>query len=100
MTIMVEQDVLRFEVAVDDIKRMQVIQGERYLCRIKLGHWFRKPLTTMLADEKWNIKGTHIRPPQEGKQFASRYIVHDHVQIGVILECAPEIDDERMLNSL
>lgn len=57
MTVVVEQDVLRFEVTVDDIKGMQVIEGEGHLCRVKLGHWIREPLTAMSTDEKEKTKG-------------------------------------------
>ena len=57
MTVVVEQDVLRFEVTVDDIKGMQVIEGESHLCRVKLGHWIREPLTTTSTNERENKGG-------------------------------------------
>ena len=57
MTVVVEQDVLRFEVTVDDIKGMQVIEGEGHLCRVKLGHWIGESLTTTSTDEKEKTKG-------------------------------------------
>ena len=43
---------------------------------------------------------THVRSPQEREELAAGHKVHDHVQICGVLECAPEIDDERMLHRL
>jgi len=78
-----------------------VIESEGHLCCVKLGHWIREPLTEPCQGTRKRKEGeTDIRPPQEGEQFSSRYIVHDHVQIRVVLKSTPEVDDERMLNSL
>jgi hypothetical protein len=38
MTVRVEEDVLRLEVSVDDVKRMEVVQCERDLGCIEFGH--------------------------------------------------------------
>ncbi len=35
---------------------------------------------------------------QECKEFSARDKVHDHVEIGSILESAPDVDDERALD--
>lgn len=99
MAVVVEQNVFRLEIAVNDVKGMQVIEGERHLCRIKFGDWIREPLTNWINGwEGDNTGGTDIRPPQEGEEFPSGYIVHYHVEIGVILESAPEVYDKGMLN--
>ena len=46
------------------------------------------------------VNATYVRSSEKCEQFAARNEIHDHVEIGRILEGAPEIYDERMLNSL
>ena len=42
---------------------------------------------------------TYVGSPQQRKEFPTRNKVHDHVQVGRVLEGAPKVDDERMLDS-
>ena len=42
---------------------------------------------------------THVRSSQKREQLTTRHKVHDHVEVGRVLEGAPEVDDERVLDS-
>lgn len=57
MTVMVEQNILRLEVTVDDIKGMQVIEGEGHFSRIKFRYWIREPLTKRVNGRERESKG-------------------------------------------
>jgi hypothetical protein len=39
VSVRVYEDVLGFEIAVDDVEAMQMVQGEGDLCGVEFGHW-------------------------------------------------------------
>ena len=57
MTVVVEEDILRFEVAVDDVEGMEVIEGEGDLCRIEFCDRIREPLTKHVSRGDRQDKG-------------------------------------------
>jgi len=44
MSVSVEQQVFWFEITVDDVVRVEVVEGERDLGSVELGHWVREAL--------------------------------------------------------
>lgn len=40
----VQQDILRFQVTVDDVESMKIVQGQRNLCGIEFRYWVRESL--------------------------------------------------------
>ena len=57
MTVVVEQNIFRIEITVDDIKGMQVIEGEGHFCCIKFCDWIREPLTSHVNGRERDNKG-------------------------------------------
>ena len=80
MPICSEQNILRLQIPIHKTILMEVIQRERDLCRIE----FR--------DGVWESLGF----AEEGEEFAAGDKVHDHVEEGGIVECSPEVYEERM----
>jgi hypothetical protein len=80
----VEQQVLGLQVAVDDVVRVQVVEGQRDLGGVELGDGVREAL----------------RLAQQAEQLAALDKVHDHVQVLGVLEGAPQGDQERVLDLL
>jgi hypothetical protein len=80
----VEQQVLGLQVAVDDVVRVQVVEGERDLGGVELGDGV----------------GEALGLAQQTKQLPALDKVHDHVQVLRILKGAPESNQERMLDLL
>jgi hypothetical protein len=80
----VEQQVLGFQVAVDDVVRVQVVQREGDLGGVELGDGV----------------GEALRLAQQAEQLAALDKVHDHVQVLGVLEGAPQGDEERVLDLL
>lgn len=48
MSIKVEEDVFGFEITVNDIKIMKIIQRQRHFSSIKLRHWVRETLNNAI----------------------------------------------------
>jgi hypothetical protein len=44
--------------------------------------------------------GTHVGAAEEGEELAAGDKVHDHIEVGRILEAAPEVDDNWVLHAL
>lgn len=80
----VEQQVLRLQVAVDDVVRVQIVEGEGDFGGIELGDGV----------------GEALGLAQQTKQLAALDKVHDHVEVLGVLEGAPEGDEEGVLDLL
>lgn len=54
VTVVVDENVFRFEVPIDDVEAMKVMKGESDLCSVKLGYRIRESLMekseTMIRD--------------------------------------------------
>jgi hypothetical protein len=44
VSVVVEEDVFGFEVAVDDVEVVEVVEGESDLCSVEFGDWIWKSL--------------------------------------------------------
>jgi hypothetical protein len=73
VTMAVEQQVLGLQVAVDDVVRVQVVEGEGDLSGVEL----------------CDGVGEALRLAQQAEQLAALDKVHDHVQVLRVLEGAP-----------
>lgn len=82
VTIRIEQNVLRLQVAVRNIALVQVLERHDDLGRIKPDGVLIKPL--LLA--------------QNAEHLAARDVFHDKEEVGVVLEGVPETDKERMVD--
>ena len=93
-----EEDVLGLEVAVDDVARVQVVERERDLGGVELRDGVREALTC--GQQVWEVtmEATHVGPPEQREELSAWHKVHDHVQVRRVLERAPEIDDEGVLD--
>lgn len=80
----VEQQVLWLQVAVDDVVRVQVVEGEGDLGSVELGDGV----------------GEALGLAQQTEQLAALDKVHDHVQVLAVLEGAPQGDEEGVLDLL
>ena len=84
VSVSVQQQILRLQVAVDDVVRVQIVERKRDFGGVELGDGVGKALA--LA--------------QQAEQLAALDKVHDHVQVLAVLEGAPEGDEERVLDLL
>lgn len=80
----VEQQVLGLEVAVDDVVRVQVVEGEGDFGGIELGDGV----------------GEALGLAQQAEELAALDKVHDHVEVLCVLEGAPQGDEEGVLDLL
>jgi hypothetical protein len=84
VAVAVEQQVLGLQVAVDDVVRVQVVEGEGDFGGVELGDGV----------------GEALRLAQQAEQLAALNKVHDHVQVLRVLERAPQGDEEGVLDLL
>ena len=84
VAVAVEQQVLGLQVAVDDVVRVQVVEGQGDLGGVELGDGV----------------GEALGLAQQTEQLAALDKVHDHVQVLGVLEGAPQGDEERVLDLL
>lgn len=84
VAVAVEQQVLGLQVTVDDVVRVQVVQGQGDLGGVELGDGV----------------GEALGLAQQTKQLAALDKVHDHVQVLAVLEGAPQGDEEGVLDLL
>lgn len=80
----IEQQILRLEIAVYDVVRVQIVQRERDFGGIELGDRVRESLGLAKQTE----------------QFSAFDEIHDHVQILRVLERAPQRDQEWVFDLL
>ena len=62
MAVLVEQDVLGLQVAVDDVPGVQVLDGEQDLAGIEFGHLLWKLLAATQQVEKLALRGGSSTP--------------------------------------
>ena len=84
MAVAVKEQVLRLQVAVDDVVRVQIIKREGDFGGIELGDRIREALGF----------------PQQAEQLSALDKVHDHVEVLGVLKSAPQRDEKRMLDLL
>ena len=80
----VEKDVLRLEVTVKDAALVQVLEDERHLGGV----------------ETRCVVGKAARPSQVREELAADDVLHQQVEVLVVLEGAEEVDDERVVELL
>jgi len=81
VAVLVQQDVFRLEVPVDDIQSVEVLDGEKHFGGVEFGHW----------------RGKALGLAQEREELSALYVIHDHEQVVTVLESAPHSDDEGVL---
>ena len=76
VAVKIEQDVLRLEVAVDDVERVQVVERERDLGRVELGYGVRESLegteVSVLSERASTIEGLRAECREEMRDAQAR----------------------------
>ncbi len=80
MSIGGEKDVLGFEITVDDVVLVKIVDRQCYFGSVEFGDGVREAL----------------RFTQECEKLASRNVVHDHVKEGRVFERSPQVDQKWM----
>lgn len=84
VTINIDENVLRFEVAINDIEIMEVLDPEQNLAKIKLGQFFRKTFKFAQVEE----------------DFTACADIDNKEQLVLILEGPVHLHYERVVNLL
>lgn len=81
-------DVFGFEVSVDYLVTVQVVDRKYDFGGIKLGDRTREPLLR-ISTRLITSNTTHPRLAKKRKQFSTGYEIHNHEQVVHVLERAP-----------
>lgn len=102
MAVLVDEDIFRFEVAVDNVEPMKVMERKGYFGSVELCNRVWESLEIIMVNRGLKRKGrreAHIGTAEQSEQLSPRDKVHNHVKVRCILEGAPKVNDERMLNA-
>ena len=97
VAVAVKKQVLGLQISVNDIPRVQVLQGLGDFCSVELGNGVRKALYNPCQPHILHGEHTHLTYsglPQQREELAALYEIHHHVKILGILKCSPECDQE------
>ena len=81
VTLLIYQQILRFQVSVSNVHSMQVVKRQQDLA----------------CEEQGHIIGEPPFPPEQGEQLTTTGIVKEHVDVGRRLEVTLEVHDERVI---
>lgn len=79
MSVSVEKQIFWFEIAVDDVVGVEVIESERDLSSVELGHRIRKALVQSEDVPHSLRKEAYLRLAKQAEQLTTLDKVHDHV---------------------
>lgn len=103
MAMSVQEQILRLEIAVDDVHAVEIIQCQCDLCSVEFGHRVGEALRKVVSREfntSIQTPMAYLRLSQQTEKLTALDEIHDHVQVLGVLESAPEGDQERVLASL
>jgi len=96
----IQKQIFRFQIAVDDVVRVEIIEGKRDLGGVEFRDWVRKALSQLDHGPRCLWKVTHLRLAQQTEKLTTFDEIHDHVEVLRVLERSPQSDQERMLDLL
>ena len=104
VSVPIQKQILGLEVSVDDLLRVEVLQGKGHLSGVELSDRIGKPLKLISTDSGKDSETTehcattYLGLAQQTEKFTTLYKVHDHIQVARILPGTPESDQEWMPN--
>jgi len=92
MTVSVQKQVLRFQIAVNDVVRVEIIKRKGDLGGVKFRDRIGEALLQSVCCMRVLWEEAYLRFAQQTEQFTTLDEVHDHVEILRVLERSPQSD--------